>query len=76
MANEVALDELERALTQLVGPDRSREMVRAALNQAHILPKPKYTRDELRRICDNLRTHGGMVSVVVSAVAVRLTTGT
>lgn len=75
MSDKIPLDELQRGLSQLVGLERADELVKEALRANGLEPKRGYTREEIREICNALKANGGMIGVVVSAIAVRLLTG-
>ncbi len=72
MSSLVPLDEIQYGVSQLVGMERAKQIVAAAVTAEGLELKPGYSTQEIRQICENLKESGGMIAVVVSAIAVRL----
>ncbi len=68
----IPINELQQGVCQLVGMERARELVAEAVTTLGLPLKPGYPKSEFRQICGQLKQQGGMISVVVSAVAVQL----
>ena len=68
-ADYIRLSELCSRLSPLVGIQRAEEMVDEAIRACQLPRKSKYALAEFRALCGQLRKTGGMIAMMVSAVA-------
>ena len=65
----IRVSELCSRLSTLVGLQRAEELVDEALRARQLPRKPKYSLAEFKVICEQLRKAGGMLAMMVHAVA-------
>lgn len=65
----IRLSELESGLSPIVGAQHAQEVVHSAVKALNLPQKTKYSVEEFRAICDQIRKQGGLIAMVVGAVA-------
>lgn len=68
----IPISEIHAGLSPLVGVERARELVSEAVKASGLTERSVYTRDEMAAICVKLKSRGGLISAVVSAMSVRI----
>jgi hypothetical protein len=68
-ADYIRVSELCSRLSTLVGIQRAEELVEESIRACHLPKKSRYSLPEFKALCDQLRTAGGMLAMMVRAVA-------